>query len=162
VEAVRRTRVPARALSAGAVAVAAVVAALGTASHAGAAVPGVLGVMLLASRRPTAARCGLLALVAAVALAGAGPLSWLAAPGLVICAELAFDGAEMRAAPVEDAGLLRARLAVAATVTAAAGLTTALVAGLAAAPLPGGAIVTVAGLLAAAAASTLVGVRSRR
>jgi hypothetical protein len=141
--------------------VAAVVAALATASNAAAAGPGALGVVLLASRRPTAARWALLALIAAAALAGAGPLSWLVAPGLVVCAELAFGGSEMRAAPVEDAGLLGERLGSAATVTVAAGLTTALVAGLAGARLPGGAIVTIAGLLAAAGASALVGVRSR-
>jgi hypothetical protein len=161
VEALRRTRVAARTLSAGAVALATVIAVLASATQAGAALPGALGIALLATRRPTAARWGLIALVAAVALAGAGALGWLAAPTLVACAELTFAGAEMRAASVEHAGLLGERLRGAATVTVAAGLTTALVAALAGAPLPGGAAVTVAGLLAAAAASTLVGARSR-
>jgi hypothetical protein len=159
---IRHTRVASRVLSLIAIAIAAGIAAPVAVTVPAVSTLGVLALSLLASRRPTAIRWALLALIAALAFARLNALTWLAAPALVACSELAFAAAEMRAAPIEDARLLGERIGAATTVTIAATIVTALVAVLVSAPLPGGAVVTAAGFAAAAAACVLIGVRDVR
>ncbi len=123
---------------------------------------GAAAVLALLGQRTGLIRWALLLLVAQLAVTLAGdpsqvqPLALLAAPVLVGCAELAFAAVELRAVPVEDPALLGQRMRAAAEAVAIAAVAAIVTAALAGLPLPHGAAVTAAGLLAAAGAVSLL------